>query len=134
MLRRFLGIATAIAIAAPAQAADWVAIGGPDSGAVWYMDGSRITLNGDRVHAWVKIDASHDSTVKYREEMVLYSALCGTQQIKTLSITQYDSYGKVIYSNSDTDSTYGTYGYRPVTPETMGETVLKVACAVAKGD
>jgi hypothetical protein len=63
--------------------------------------------------------------------MMLYSALCESQQLKVLSVTQYDSYGKIIYSDNQADSSYATYGYNPVVPESMGETVLRVACAVA---
>jgi len=131
VLRSLVVAGASFLIAAPAQAVEWTSIGGPESGATWYMDGARITMENGRVHAWVKVDASRDPTVKYRSAMMLYSALCESQQLKVLSVTQYDSYGKIIYSDNQADSSYATYGYNPVVPESMGETVLRVACAVA---
>jgi hypothetical protein len=130
MRRTFLcGITSATIALSSAAQADWHTIGSDSAGSEWLMDGDRITVEGGRIHAWVKIDASKNRTSKYREGLRLYSSICSSRKIKLLSIAQYDSYGKVIDSD-DFPDTYGDIGYRYVTPESMGETVLKVSCAL----
>jgi hypothetical protein len=133
-MSRWLFLIAATALSASPAHADWVRVGETGSGAVWYMDGARITTDGSKVHAWVKIDASRDATLKYRESLEFFGIICGSQKIRLLSFINYDSYGKVTESVNGSDSSYGEYGYNPVAPETMGEMVLKVACAITKGD
>jgi len=94
------------------------------------MDLDRITETGGRVHAWVNIDASKDRSVTYREAKYLYSSICSSRKLKLLSAVQYDSYGKIISSNEYSDSTFSDFGYKHVTPESLGETVLEISCAV----
>ena len=117
--------------ASPAHGA-WVAIGHDTGGSLWYMDGDRITAEGSRIHAWIKIDASRDTSVKYRQAMEQYSFICNEQKVRVISSVQYDSYGKVIKSASVPDSAYTEYGYDPVIPESMGEAVMKIACGFAE--
>ncbi len=119
-------VAAAILTSTPAYA-EWLEIGGPRSGAVWYMDPNRIKPQGDRTHAWVKIDYSKDPSVKYRQALRLYSIICSSRKFKVLSLTEYDSYGKVVFSDS-IDDTISDIGYRPATPESMGEAVTQMAC------
>lgn len=80
------------------------------------------------MQAWVQFDYSNDRSVRYRRGVELWSFDCQAQTIKVLSVINYDTYGKVVSSRSD-PVTYGDYGYAPVTPDSMGETAFKIACA-----
>jgi len=124
--------AVSVMLNSTAARAEWMPVGTDSDGSVWLMDPDRISDSGNRVHAWVKIDASNDRTVKYRDGKRLYSSICSEKKLKLLSATDYDSYGKVLDSNSNSDSPYSDYGYQYVTPDSMGETVLELSCAVSK--
>ena len=112
----------------PASAqAEWFKIGTSVHQADYFMDPARIkTVNGKR-QAWAKVDHSRDRTVSYRESMRLFTFDCDKQTYKILYYSNTDSYGKIIDSHSFTDSSYG-FGYDPIVPESMAETVGKVAC------
>jgi hypothetical protein len=123
------GIWFALTLSSSAAKAEWTEVGRAGSGSVWLMDPDRITVHGNRVHAWVKIDASKDRSVNYRDGLRLYSSICSSKKIKLLSASDYDSYGKVIKSNDYSES-YSDLGYRYVTPDSMGETILDISCAI----
>ena len=95
------------------------------------MDPDRVEKISGRVHAWVKVDSARDRSVKYRQAVRLYSSICSSKKIKLLSYSLYDSYGKLIETDSTTDSVYSDYDYKYVTPDSMGETVLQASCGVA---
>lgn len=120
-------------MAAPSVAsAEWISIGTDTDGSVWMMDPTTVSDSGGRVHVWVKIDASNNRRVKYRESKNLYSSICSSKKIKLLSFAEYDSYGRLINSQSYSDSTYSDYGYSYVIPESTGATVLEISCAVSR--
>jgi hypothetical protein len=125
---RFIGFGLAMLIAAPAQA-EWVLVAEGATGSAWYMDAARVTKKSGRVQAWAKIDYSRDASVKYRSEMRLFSFICDDRKFKVLSYTEYDSYGKVVGTNSVND-TLSAYDYQPVTPESIVEGLLLAACAL----
>jgi hypothetical protein len=127
MFHRVLSCAAALLTASPVHA-EWIRIGTSAAGSVYYADPARLTQENGRQHAWIKIDAARDATTKYRSSLDLYSVICASQKIKLLSYVDYDSYGKVIASHSSPDSAYSDYDYNPVTPESMGETIMRVAC------
>lgn len=131
-LRIKLLILWSVMLSLPSAAwAAWIRIGSDVSGSVWYMDPDRVENAGARVHAWVKIDSARDRSVKYRQAMRLYSSICSSKKIKLLSYSLYDSYGKVIETDSTADSAYSDYDYKYVTPDSMGEAVLQASCGVA---
>ena len=128
--RLFIGL-TLASITAAANA-DWLPVATDSDGSVWMMDLDRISKVGGRMHAWVKIDANKDQSVKYRSGMRLYSSICSSKKLKLISYVNYDSYGKIYSQNDMSDSGYSDYGYNYVTPDSMGETVLAISCAVEK--
>lgn len=121
------GLTLAMA-AAPAQA-EWVPVSVGTNGSVYAMDSGRIMKVGNRVHAWVKIDHSKNATVKYRSAMQLWSFICSSRKSRLLQYTNYDSYGKLVDSDSANDSEYTDVGYSHVTPESVGENLLDVGCS-----
>lgn len=119
-------VAAALFWAASARA-EWHRIASSTTGAEWYLDADRIKVVGGKVQAWVKVDGSADRTVNWRESKRLISFNCAAETYRMLSYVNYDSYGKVISSHS-----YPDYGYRsryePVVPDTVMESVGKLAC------
>jgi hypothetical protein len=118
-----------LAIAASPARAEWIPVSVGTNGSVFSMDASRIMKVGNRVQAWVKVDHSKNAAVKYRSEMQLWSFICSTRKSRLLQYTEYDSYGKVVGSNSVDDSEYTEIGYSHVTPDSVGETQLNVGCS-----
>ena len=108
--------------------AEWFKIAETQQGSVWYIDPSHVKLVGTKMQAWIRSDGRGDRTVKWAEMKELLSFDCSADTVKTLSVVEYDSYGKIIASQSVTD--YG-YGYDPVVPDTMAEAAEKVACSAA---
>jgi hypothetical protein len=126
---RYIALAACLSAAVSSSAAaEWISVGKDATGSVWMMDGARLSVEGGRVHAWVKIDASRDRTVTFKEGLRLFSSICSSRKIMALSAIDYDSYGKVVRSRSYPDSTYSDAGYDYVTPDSMGETVLDISC------
>jgi hypothetical protein len=125
---KMLVVVALITTASPAYA-EWVRVAGGVNGSVYFMDPARITKSGDRTHAWIKVDHSKNQSVKYRSEMQLKSYICSSRKSRLLQYTEYDSYGKVVGSESFTDFTYSESGYSHVTPDTVEETLLTIACA-----
>ena len=127
MHKALIGAGAAICLL-PAQVhAEWYSVGSDVGKSKWFMDPERVKLIGGKAQAWVRIDGSADRSVQWNEEKLLMSFDCAAGTVKTLSAIKYDSYGKVISSSTVPD--YG-YGYEPVVPDSMGETVQKLACMV----
>lgn len=122
--------ALALMSSAPA-AADWYKVATSSSNSVWYMDPARVTVDGQKVQAWVRIDGSHDSSVKWSEMKQLLSFDCAGQKVRVLSTITYDTYGKVLSNSSTPDYGYGI-GYDPIVPDSMGEDIERLACAAPK--
>ena len=120
----------ALLVPMPARA-EWIEVAESTNHSTWWMDGSRVKLLNGKVHAWVKIDSSHDRTVKWSESKQLVSFDCSAEKSRTLSVIRYDSYGKVVSSDTYPDYGYGV-GYDPVVPDTVLETVEKLACGLAE--
>lgn len=129
MSSRLSSAVACVALASAGAAhAEWVKVGTSGSGAVWSMDAARIRTVGGHRQAWVQIDYSQDRSVAYRRSINLFSLDCSARTSRLLSYVTYDSYGKLI--NSETQPDYGSgVGYDPVVPDSMGEAVLTVACA-----
>lgn len=125
------GLMPAMLLYSSAAQAEWTRVATDATGSVWLMDSGRITTESNHVHAWVKIDASKDSSVTYRQSLRLYSSICSSKKMKLLSAANYDSYGKLIQSNDYPDY-YSDVGYKYVTPDSMGETVLEISCAIGE--
>ena len=121
-----VGAGLALSLATAAHA-DWLAIGSSVNNSTWYMDPDRIKTISGRVQAWVKIDSRRDRTVQWSETKQLMSFDCSAMTERTLAVVNYDSYGKVVSSQSVPDNGFGI-GYDPVVPDSMGETVAKLAC------
>lgn len=118
-----------LALTATPVLAQWVNVSTSTTGAEFSIDPARITVANGRAQAWAKIDFSKDATVAYRSEMRLYSFICASRKLKILAFTEYDSYNRVIRSESVNDYAYSDVGYSPVTPETVAETIMEIACA-----
>jgi hypothetical protein len=117
---------TMVLAVSPARAG-WLPIASTVHGSIWSIDPDRLKTVGDKRQAWVEIDHSKDRTVRWRRSLRLFSFDCATERYKMLSYVNYDSYGKVVSSNSITD--YGfSIGYEPIIPESMVEAVFQVAC------
>lgn len=130
---RILKFTALVALVLPSAAqAEWLSIGSSVADAEYYMDGDRIKSVSGRRQAWVKVDHSRDRSVTYRESMRLLSFDCGKQTYKLLYASNTDSYGKQVSSFNYSDSAYGV-GYVPIVPESMAETIGKVACYEPSG-
>lgn len=120
-------LAGIVAWAAPAEA-DWYPVAKGTSGTVWYLDPARIKNISGKLQVWAKLDGREDPSVKWRESKELLSIDCSANTSRTLSDIEYDSYGKIIASHNYPDYGYGI-GYEPIVPETVMESVARVACA-----
>jgi hypothetical protein len=121
-----------LAMTASPALAEWVQVSRAANGAEYYMDANRISSENGRVQAWIKADHSKNRTVSYRSEMFLQSFICSSRKARLLAYTEYDSYGKIVGSRSFSDSVYSDVGYSPVTPDTVGETFMTIACNAGK--
>lgn len=126
-------IAFGLAVTATQAAAEWIKVSRDVAGSDYYMDPARMTKTSNRVQAWVKVDHSKNRSISYRSEMQLHSFICAAQKSRLLSFTEYDSYGKVVRSKSVIDTSYSDIGYDPITPETVGETLMRIACGDSEG-
>ncbi|MCL6729182.1 surface-adhesin E family protein [Sphingomonas hankyongi] len=121
-----LGVA-ALTVASPSHA-EWLEITTSSNGGVYFMDPDRIQKAGSRIKAWFKVDHSRNASVKYRKEMLLFSMNCEARTSKLISFSEYDSYDKVLRSRTFPEYGFSDVGFEPVTPETVGETMLEAAC------
>jgi hypothetical protein len=124
-----LGLIAAAVLTPLEASAEWMDIGTSINESVWSIDPARVKVVGGKVHAWVKVDASKDRTVTWRESKRLFSLDCSEDKFRMLSYVNYDSYGKIVSSNSYSDYGYGV-GYDPIIPDSMVESVAKLACIV----
>lgn len=130
VLFRVVGVV--LAVISTSASAEWMLIDSTNSGSKMYIDPDRVEKSGERVRAWVKIDAKNDASVKYRESKILYSFICTSKKSRVLAYSDYDSYGKTISSRTYPDFTYSDSGYDYLIPDSIGEEVMQFACAVSK--
>jgi hypothetical protein len=126
-VRRFAlamaGLATFLGT--PVAAASWVYVGENSNGAVIYYDADTIQRSGDQITVWTKWNHSRNRTVRYREAKNRDRFDCEERTITLIAYTNYYPDGKVETFNIP------TYGQEddPVTPESIGETILETVCA-----
>lgn len=126
-IRAFAGV-LALLLTTAARA-EWLQVGTSSSDSVWYMDPKRVKVVSGKVQAWVKVDSRKDRSVQWSESKQLISFDCSADSSKTLSVIKYDSYGKMISSSSSSEYGYGT-GYSPIVPDSIGETLERLACRI----
>jgi len=95
-------------------------------GSVYFVDPDRIKFVDGKYHVWIKGDHSRDRGERARTTMMMVSINCNASSMRMLSVTSYDSYGKVIQSQNQPD--YDS-GYEPITPDTMVDTLAAPLCS-----
>ena len=114
--------------------ADWkyAAMGAQDDRAI-YVDSSQYNYDkkNNSIKAWFKTDSYVDDNSKdtYTRSKNLFQFSCLDNKIKLLAYVNYDKKGNVISSNQ-LDSKEAKYS--AVIPDTVGESIWKVAC-ISKG-
>ena len=129
----FFAPALATAFSTPALAQQWEYLTESATGSIYYVDVQSVNslpaidIQRDFTvrHIWVMVDASGDSTVKYRTSKRLSSADCSANKLATLEIIDYDARGSVIESRSSEDF---SFNYRYVAPGTTGASILDFLC------
>ena len=132
MMKRLL-LGLTLLVTATAASAEWTPVGaanvGGDDQLIIYIDRATIRRNGNFVKLW---DLADYKTV--RTTVNGYSFLssksqwefdCKEEKSRILAYVLYDEKagsGKVVFTNSDTGK------WRPDSPESIGETLWKVAC------
>ncbi|MFN3073190.1 surface-adhesin E family protein [Acinetobacter sp. TY2] len=115
--------------------ADWkyAAIGAQDDRAI-YVDSSQYNYDkkNNSIKAWFKTDSYEDDNSKktYTRSKKLFQFSCLDNKMKLLAYVNYDKKGNVI-SSSQLDSKEVKYDI--VIPDTVGESLWKVAC-ISKGN
>ena len=125
-LAKFVLTAVTLATCQPAHA-EWYELITSESGSKFSLDPSRIKTVGERRHVWVKADHSRDAAVQARSSMTLYSIDCEKTSYRKLSSIRYDSYGKIMSSNSYPDYV-SDVGYEPIVPETIMDGISRLIC------
>ena len=113
-------------------AASWERVGGNKEGRGFYayVDRATIRKSGSRVEMGVLINfktAQTDSpdSKPYLSSKGQVECDCKDERIRTLAVSFYSrrlGEGAVVYSTSDPDE------WQPVSPDSIGETLWKVAC------
>lgn len=126
-VRRF-GLAMACLasfLGTPAAAANWIYVTTGVNGTVIYYDADTIQRSGDQITVWRKLDHSRDKTIKAREAKDRYRYDCAERTDTLLAYTDYYPDGRI---EADNIPTYRQEA-SPVTPDTVGETILETVCA-----
>ena len=108
---------------ATAASAAWTLVG-PNDDITLYVDRATIRRNGNFVKMWIlfdynKVDVTHQSS-RSQDEFD-----CKGEKMHALAITSFSGQmlsGTVTYTNNTTGD------WTPVAPESMGETMWKIAC------
>jgi hypothetical protein len=109
----------------PAAAANWVYVGESVNKTVIYYDAETIQRSGNQVKVWEKWDYSSNMTLKFREAKVHKRYNCLERTDTLLGGSSYYPDGKVESFNLAPHEQEAD----PVTPETIGEGVMKAVCA-----
>ncbi|WP_151838127.1 MULTISPECIES: surface-adhesin E family protein [unclassified Acinetobacter] len=114
--------------------ADWkyAAIGGQNDRAI-YVDSSQYNydMKNNSIKAWFKTDSYEDDNSKniYTRSKNFFQFSCADNKLKLLAYVNYDKKGDVV-SSGQSDSK--DIQYSMVIPDTIGESLWKVAC-ISKG-
>ena len=112
-------------VATPVFASDWVRLTETDTGSVVEVDTESRGLSGSIARIWLRIDHSKDATKKARQSKELWKFNCQSGTSFTASWVNYAADGSVISSGSPLEY---DFKYEPVVPDTVGDTVMKIAC------
>lgn len=110
--------------------AEWVAIGATDDGMTTYADPSTIRRTGDLVKMWALYDFKTIRTVEgksYLSYKVQREYDCAEERIRYLAFTFFlgnMGSGEVVPTTADEQQKS-----EPVQPDSIGQTLLKAACA-----
>ena len=133
-MKRSLTFVTAVALASSVQAANWVEIGGNDS-VTAYVDADSIRHVGPKVKTWLKWEWVRPQPVPntfpektYQLEKQLQVSDCVAGRLAVIQGTYYSSLDGADVVNSYSIAE-GKVAYTEVVPETIGESILKFACA-----
>jgi hypothetical protein len=118
---------------APAYAADWTYLTTSTSQADVYVDAQSVRVLGPITvyrpftvkQVWVKVDASSDKSVAYREKKLLYRFNCDGETGFLASAVTYAPSGAVM--NSFSDQEY-SHKYEAQIPDTVGYAIMEYAC------
>jgi len=117
-----------IASSVPAGSEDvpeWTYIGTTDSGTVIRAKTSDLLAgrsNQTAAKVWVRMDASKDASVQFREAMTLYAVNCVAETYHTIQVTTYWR-----FRSPQTEP--GSSGTRFVIPGTHMETLKDMLCS-----
>ena len=98
----------------------WRLVGQTKTDHIWYdSDRQRCGDNGI-LKTWIK-EMHLNTDLKYA--LVLYELNCKTDELRVVSVTEYDKDGHVIESRQ-----YNDPAWSDAVPESIGEEILKIAC------
>ena len=123
-IRPFVLAASTLAITSTATSENWIYLGPDSNGSDYSIDQDSISSEDGRIEFWSKIDASSDSTVKYREKKTLARIDCKKKRLGTI-------YSVIYYPNGSSES-YGPFDYAtlsPIVPGSMGEWMEEFVCS-----
>ncbi len=101
-------------------------LGSVKEGAEYFMYPNRVRRVGGFVEAWVLSYHERDKSVPFRLAKTLDAHDCDARRTRTLSQSRYTAKGTLHGSEQTASATWS-----PVVPDSVGETILEVACAVA---
>lgn len=105
--------------------AEWIFIGEDQKGAVGYVRRQDVMAgrpNQTAARVWMKLDASRDRTVAFREAFSLIEVNCPAQTTRDLQITLYYPDGSV-----KTQQMFGASEY--IIPGSNAEVMAKMVCS-----
>lgn len=125
-MRAVLFAGWSILAASPASAQERL-IATDTSATDYYHDPARTRAQGGYIEAWFRLDHSRDRTLAERETKMLKVFDCGARTSQTISIVAYAASGRILRNES---IRHNQYLMRPIVPDTVGETMLEVACGL----
>ena len=114
-----------LALASAAAAADWVEATKGHDGRIVYLDIDSIRRSGDDVRVWVMHDLSKVKSERARRVKYQLAYKCADETLFTASVVSYAPNGDVLRSEQPIET---RYDYKPVVPDTIGESLMKLVC------
>lgn len=114
-----------VALSSAALAANWQLVTSATDGRVVSVDMNSLRKSGDSAQIWTQTDYSKVKNIKARLSKELWKFNCSAQTTFTASWIDYAPDGSVIKSHTPIET---SYGYAPVAPGTVGETVMNLVC------
>lgn len=103
---------------------DWIEVTTSDSGSSWQVRADDVlNTTNKNPHVWIKVDASKDKTVQFREQKIFAWIDCNYQTVKIVSSVTYASDGAVLRSTS---TPYASTD--PIVPDTVMDGVREAVC------